>query len=235
MAVSLGLVFLAGLVSFLSPCVLSMVPIYLGMLGAQNAPVSETQKQHLLLLIPGLLFVLGFTLIFITLGFTTTILGNWLFFLKPWLARVGGLLIFIFGIHLTGLIRIPYLDFEWKPRQTFSSQNRLLNPLFMGIFFSAGWSPCIGPILGTILTSLATSKTTPAQGVFYLFLYSLGIALPFLLVALGLQPVVKYFVQKPILIRRIQQASGAFLALFGVLLMLGLISRLAQFSPVWLL
>jgi cytochrome c-type biogenesis protein len=81
---------------------------------------------------------------------------------------------------------------------------------------------------------LATSKTNPAQGVFYLFFYSLGIALPFLLVALGLQPVVKYFTQKPILMRRIQQVSGAFLALFGVLLMLGLISRLTQFSPVWL-
>jgi cytochrome c-type biogenesis protein len=234
MGVSLGLVFLAGLVSFLSPCVLSMVPIYLGTLGAQSAPTSETQKRRLPLLIPGLLFVLGFTLIFVTLGFTATILGNWLFFLKPWIARVGGLMIFIFGIHLTGLIRIPYLDFEWKPRQTFSSQNRFLNPLFMGIFFSAGWSPCIGPILGTILTSLATSKTNPAQGVFYLFFYSLGIALPFLLVALGLQPVVKYFTQKPILMRRIQQVSGDFLALFGVLLMLGLISRLTQFSPVWL-
>jgi cytochrome c-type biogenesis protein len=206
-----------------------MLPIYLGILGAN----SNENKQSLL--IPGIFFILGFTLIFVTLGLTTTFLGNLLFSIKPWIARVGGFLIFIYGVHLTGLIHLPFLDYEWKPIQNFSSANPSLNAFFMGIFFSAGWSPCIGPILGGILTALAASQATADQGVLYLFIYSLGIGIPFLLAALGLQPVILRLRQKPVLVHGIQQISGVLLAVFGVLLMLGLISRLAQISPRWLL
>jgi cytochrome c-type biogenesis protein len=229
MTFSLGLVFLAGLISFLSPCVLSMLPIYLGILGTNS-----TDSRHVLL-IPGLIFILGFTLVFITLGLTTTLIGNLLFTLKPWIARVGGFLILVYGIHLTGLIHLPFLDYDWKPIQTSSKSNPLLNAFFMGIVFSAGWSPCIGPILGGILTALASSQASSAQGILYLLVYSLGIGIPFLLAAAGLQPAIMRLRQKPMTVLRIQQFSGVLLCIFGVLLMLGIISRLALFSPKWLI
>ncbi len=230
MTVSLGLVFLAGLVSFLSPCVLSMLPIYLGILGANST------EDKRILLIPGVFFILGFMLIFVTLGLTTTFLGNLLFSIKPWIARVGGVLIFIYGIHLSGLIHLPFLDYEWKPIQkNLSSSNPLLNAFLMGLFFSAGWSPCIGPILGGILPALASSQATAGQGVVYLLVYSLGIGIPFLLAAAGLQPAFLRLRQNPLLVHRIQQFSGVLMAVFGVLLTLGLLSILAQFTPKWLL
>jgi cytochrome c-type biogenesis protein len=141
----------------------------------------------------------------------------------------------IYGIHLTGLIHLPFLDYEWKPIQGISSSHPLLNSFLMGLFFSAGWSPCIGPILGGILTVLASSQVSVGQGVLYLVIYSLGIGIPFLLASVGLQPLFLRFRQRPLLVRRIQQLSGVLLSIFGVLLMLGLISRLAQISPKWLL
>jgi cytochrome c-type biogenesis protein len=104
----------------------------------------------------------------------------------------------------------------------------------MGIFFSAGWSPCIGPILGAILTAILSNQVTQLQAVLYLLIYSLGMGLPFLGAALGLQPLFKKINRNSNLVRRIQQISGGLLAVFGVLLMLGLISRLAQITPRWL-
>ena len=234
MNVSLGLVFVAGLISFLSPCVFSMIPVYLGILGA-NAPANDNMGGKSSLLLSGLLFVFGFTLVFITLGFTTTVLGNLFINLKPWIARVGGLLVFVYGFHLTGLIHIPILDFEWKPFRKAESKNPLLNAFLMGIIFSTGWSPCIGPILGVILTAIASNQVSPLQSVCYLLIYSLGMGIPFLVTALGLQPLLDKARRVPNLTKRIQQISGGLLVLFGVLLMLGLISRLAQVSPKWLL
>lgn len=234
MNVGLGLVFVAGVVSFLSPCVFSMVPVYLGILGA-NAPANDNMEGKGSLLLLGLLFVFGFTLVFITLGLTTTVLGNLFIILKPWIARVGSLLIFIYGLHLTGLIHIPVLDFEWKPLRKTESGSPSLNAFLMGIIFSTGWSPCIGPILGAILTAIATNQVSPLQSVYYLLIYSLGMGIPFLAAALGLQPLLDRAKRVPNLTKRIQQISGGLLALFGVLLMLGLISRLAQVSPKWLL
>ena len=235
MTLSLGLVFLAGLVSFLSPCVLSMVPVYLGILGAAGTTEGQTRKTHFDLLLTGTFFILGFTVIFITLGFSATVFGNFFYFLKPWIARIGGILIVLYGLHLSGIITLPFLDYEWKPIQKINFQNRYMNAFLMGIVFSAGWSPCIGPILGTILTALAASEVTVSQGLLYLLLYSLGIGLPFLVAAEGFQPLVQKIKQNHILVRRIQQASGILLVIIGVLLTLGWLTRLAQIAPKWLL
>jgi cytochrome c-type biogenesis protein len=206
-----------------------MVPIYLGVLGVNNP---NNGKQSILL--PGLFFILGFTLVFITIGYTSTLIGNIFFYVKPWIARIGGLIIFVYGMQMAGIIHIPFLDFEWKPIQKLDSDNHYLNALFMGIFFSAGWSPCIGPILGAILTAILSNQVTQLQAVLYLLIYSLGMGLPFLGAALGLQPLFKKINRNSNLVRRIQQISGGLLAVFGVLLMLGLISRLAQITPRWL-
>jgi len=231
----LGLVLLAGIVSFLSPCVLSMVPIYLGVLGANVETGVRVLPSQGSVWLPGIFFILGFTSIFVTLGFTATAVGSLLYMLKPWIARLGGAVIILYGLHLMGWLDLPFLDFAWKPQRHMTFAGRYANAFFMGIFFSAGWSPCIGPILGAILTGLAASQATPGQGVIYLLVYSLGIGLPFLLAAVGLGPTVRKLTQKPLLLHRIQQISGMLLMIMGVLLMLGLISRLAQIAPHWLL
>ena len=235
MNLGLGFVFLAGVVSFLSPCVLSMIPIYLGILGAATGTEITLESPKPNLFISGLFFILGFTIIFISLGFSASIVGNYLYFLKPWIARLGGFFIFVYGIHLAGLIHIGIFDFEWKAQFKAKNQNHYVNAGLMGIFFSAGWSPCIGPVLGAILTILASGHSTPLQGALFLFVYSGGIGLPFLLAAFGFQTWFKQIIRKPTLVRRIQQISGVLLSIMGVLLMLGFISRLAQFAPKWLL
>ena len=235
MNITLGFVFIAGIVSFLSPCVLSMVPIYLGILGAGTQYDDREKTPRFQLLISGSFFILGFTFVFITLGLSATYIGNLLYWIKPWISRIGGILIFIYGIYLTGWIKIPFLDYEWKIQDHRFSKYPQINSFWMGIVFAAGWSPCIGPILGTILTFILSSKVSLLGGVLYLFVYSMGIGILFLLTAIGLEPIVKKTLKKPILLKRIQQASGIVLAIFGVLLFLGLISRLAIISPKWLL
>jgi cytochrome c-type biogenesis protein len=235
MNLSLGFIFIAGFVSFLSPCVLSMVPIYLGILGANTNFDHEGLPSRFRILISGSFFILGFTLVFMTLGLSTTLLGNLLYGLKPWIARIGGVIIIIYGISLTGWLKLPISDSDIKIQKNYFSNHPLVNSFWMGIIFSAGWSPCIGPILGTILTFILSTEVSIFTGVLYLFIYSMGIAVPFLLTAICLEPAVKRILKKPLLLKRIQQVSGIVLVIIGVLLSLGWISRLAQITPKWLL
>jgi cytochrome c-type biogenesis protein len=230
--VNLAAVFLAGLFSFLSPCVFSMVPIYLGILGSQSFP--DHKRFHLL--INGFAFCLGFTLLFISLGLGSSVLGNVLFAIKPWIARIGGVLIILYGVALTNLIKLPIFQYEWKPIRTNNTEKKGLPGAFlMGLAFGAGWSPCIGPILGSILTAIMVSQLTIGQSSFLLFVYSLGISLPFLLLSLGLEFPLRKWGKSGQIFHYIQQVSGYLLIIFGLLLSLGLFSRLANWTPKWLL
>ncbi|MEJ2599208.1 MAG: cytochrome c biogenesis protein CcdA, partial [Anaerolineales bacterium] len=149
---SIGLAFLAGLASFLSPCVFSLVPAYIGYLGGRSAASAVGGKSNRwLTLRHGFAFVLGFSVVFIILGVATSALGGLLFNLRTWLARIGGIVVIIFGLHMTGIFRIPFLEYDLRP-QTAPDRNRgYLASALMGVFFSAGWSPCVGPVLGAIL------------------------------------------------------------------------------------
>jgi len=162
--IGIGLAFLAGLASFLSPCVFALVPAYVGYLGGLSAASARDGKAHPWISFShGVFFVLGFSLIFISLGFATSLLGGLLYDARIWLTRIGGVVVIIFGLHMTGIFRLRFLEYDLRP-QTIPHRNRgYVTSFLMGIFFSAGWSPCVGPVLGSILT-LALSNGSVSQG-----------------------------------------------------------------------
>lgn len=226
MEISLGLVFLAGLVSFLTPCVLSLLPVYVGLLAgsAEKDAVSNNPKRKLLL--RTLTFIAGFSLIFILLGMSGTVIGSWLYPFKDWIARIGGLLIIVFGVHLSGLITIPLLNFNVSAHFKRAGEDSYWGAFLMGIAFSAGWSPCIGPILGTVMTSIVAARASLARGALYLTVYSTGMAIPFIFLSLGMGKGIESLRSKKKLIHGVQVAAGIVMILMGVMLVLGITSKL---------
>jgi cytochrome c-type biogenesis protein len=228
MEVSFGLAFLAGLASFLSPCVFALVPAYIGYLSGRAVSANMSLNvnrwntfSH------GLAFVLGFSFVFITLGFATSALGSLLYDIKPWLAKIGGVVIAIFGLHMSGIFRIKWLEFDLRPQTNQDMQRSYVSSALMGVFFSAGWSPCVGPTLGVILTISGFSGDI-AKGLQLLTAYSMGLAVPFLAAALGLGWVT-------FLLRRFQKAfhyvevvTGGIMIVVGVMLFLGVFQQLAN-------
>lgn len=233
MALSLGLVFLAGLASFLSPCVLSLVPAYIGYLGGRTL-AGQTAKEPSskgMVLLHGTMFVLGFSTIFVLLGAAVTVLGNVLSAAREWLPRIGGVIIILFGLHLTGILRFSFLEYDLRPRTKGEQKRSLISSFLMGIFFSFGWSPCVGPILGSILTALATSGMTISQGIIYLSIYSAGLAIPFLVAAWGMGWVTTILHKYSKVMRYVEIAMGILLIIVGVVLGVGLINQLQFLGP----
>ena len=150
---SLGTAFIAGLASFLSPCVLPLVPAYVGYLGGRTAfEDTENEAKRWSVFSHGLAFVIGFSLVFILLGIATSALGSLLSEARIWLEKIGGIVVVIFGLHMTGIWRIPFLLYDTRKQSQPENKRGYLSSLLMGVFFSAGWSPCVGPVLGAILT-----------------------------------------------------------------------------------
>ncbi len=232
MQITVGLAFLAGLLSFLSPCVLPLVPAYIGYLGgmAVGAPEEdeeeETAPSRGRVFIHGLAFVLGFSAVFVLLGVGASALGGALYDLRFWLARIGGLIVIIFGIHTMGLYRIPFLEQDLRPDMDIEGKG-LLSSALMGVLFSAGWSPCVGPVLGAILT-LSLQGGSVAQGALLLSVYSAGLAVPFLLTALALEPVAQFIRRYGKVSRIAEIIMGIMLVVVGVMLLTGTFARLAQ-------
>ena len=167
MSVSVGLAFLAGLASFLSPCVFSLVPAYIGYLSgrslAAGGQVAAALPRRWDTFTHGVAFVLGFSVVFITLGLAASALGQLLYDLRPVLSKVGGAVVILFGLHMAHILRIPFLDYDIRPQTRMDEGRSYLSSALLGIFFSAGWSPCVGPVLGTILT-LALNEGSISQG-----------------------------------------------------------------------
>lgn len=228
--ISLGLAFLAGLASFLSPCVFSLVPAYIGYLsGRSAASMSSNENDRWVTFSHGLAFVVGFSIVFIFLGVAASALGGLLYNIRFWLAKIGGIVVIIFGIHMTGLMRIKLLEYDIR-RQELPDRNRgYIASALMGIFFSAGWSPCVGPVLGAILT-LALNGGSISKGVSLLSAYSAGLALPFLLAALGIGWVTIALRRYGKLMRYIEVFMGIVLIIIGVLLFLGIFEQLSRFG-----
>jgi len=139
--VSVGIAFLAGLASFLSPCVLSLVPAYIGYLGGRAAGGEVNAKNRWLTFSHGLAFVLGFTIVFLLFNIIASALGGLLYDIRIWLARIGGLIIIIFGLHMIGIFRLKFLEYDVRVHSAINQNMGYFSSILMGIFFSAGWSP----------------------------------------------------------------------------------------------
>jgi cytochrome c-type biogenesis protein len=233
---SLGLVvaFAAGVLSFLSPCVLPLVPSYLGFLTGLS--LDEMGGRRRAALTHAIAFVAGFTIVFLLLGASATALGRVLNYHRVWLERIGGLLIVFFGLVCMGVVRIRALQAE---RRLHLQQKPLgyLGSVFVGMAFGAGWTPCIGPILGGIFT-LASAADTLGRGMALLGAYSAGLAVPFLLAAWAVDGFLAWFQRFRQYLPWVMRASGALLVVVGLLLMTGQFTRLAawltKFTPAGL-
>ncbi len=226
-SVSIGLAFLAGLASFLSPCVFSLVPAYIGYLGGRTAG-GDTRGRWTTFL-HGVAFVLGFSVIFILLGIATSALGGMLYDARNVIAKIGGIVVIIFGIHMIGIIRIPFLEYDTRRQELPDQKLGYLSSALMGVFFSAGWSPCVGPVLGTILTiSLHSGRIW--EGAILLAAYSAGLAIPFLVAALGIGWVSVVIKKYGKVMRYIEIAMGVLLVIVGGMLFFGIFEQLSRFG-----
>ena len=226
--ISIGLAFLAGVASFLSPCVFSLVPAYIGYLGGRSAASAVGGNQNRWLTFShGLAFVLGFGLVFTSLGLATSAIGTMLYNMRSILSKIGGVVVFVFGLHMTGIIRIPFLEYDLRPQTAPDRQRGYLASFLMGIFFSAGWSPCVGPILGSILT-LSLNGGSISKGVVLLAAYSAGLAIPFLVASTQVGLVTTVIRKYGKVMRYVEIGMGVVLMLVGVLLLLGRFEGLAS-------
>ena len=231
MELSIPLAFLAGLASFLSPCVFSLVPAYVGYLSGRAVAINNEKfvANRLETLTHGLAFVVGFSTVFIFLGVAASALGGMLYDLRTWLAKIGGVVVVLFGLHMTGIIRIKFLEYDLRPQNTQDLQRSYVSSAILGVFFSAGWSPCVGPVLGAILT-LAARGGNVAQGFQLLTAYSAGLAIPFLLAALGVGWVSTILRRYHKVLHYIEIAMGVVLIIVGAMLFLGIFEQLARFG-----
>ncbi len=225
--ISVGLAFLAGLASFLSPCVFSLVPAYVGYLGGRAAGGESDSSRRWVTFSHGLAFVLGFSTVFVLLGIAAAYAGGLLFDLRFWLAKIGGVVVIIFGLHMIGVFHIPFLAYDTRVQKAPDPKWGYLSSAMMGIFFSAGWSPCVGPVLGAILT-LALNGGSPTLGAVLLTAYSAGLAIPFLFAALGIGWVTNILRNYSKTMRYVEIAMGVILVIIGVMLFAGIFELIAQ-------
>ena len=227
--ISYGYVLLAGLLSFLSPCVLPIVPGYLCFIAGTSLDkvLDDESLVRKNIFKYALSFVIGFSTVFILLGASATILSSILYEYIDILRIVGGIIIIIFGVHFTQIIQIPFLNNDTR----FHLQNYrpgLVGSYIIGLSFAFGWTPCIGPILGSVL-SIAASSETVSTGIILLMVYSAGLGIPFLLAAYGIGSFLKFLSKIRKYIRTIEIFTGLLLIFFGFLILTNRIQEIAFF------
>lgn len=228
--VSFGLAFLAGLVSFLSPCVLPVVPSYLAFVSGMTLgelsdhPPARVRRGAA---VHSVLFVIGFGMVFMSLGLVATAAGAPIAAALPWVNRLGGAVLVLLGLYVAGVLRLPALSREIRVRLE-SRPTGSLGALAVGIAFGAGWTPCIGPILGSILL-YASLEATMVEGALLLGTYALGLGIPFVVASLGLN----WFLAGSARVRRwivpLQRVAGVVLVVIGALMVSGQFARMTAF------
>ena len=228
--VTAGLAFLAGLVSFVSPCVLPLMPAYLSFL--TGSTIDELRgdlalNARLTAVAHAIAFIVGFTIVFVLLGATATVAGTALRENQVLIARIGGVIVIVLGLQMLGVLRLKFLAMD-KRFQVHTKKRSFLASGLVGLAFAAGWSPCIGPILAAILT-LAAQEHSVRQGAWLLFVYSMGLAVPFLVTAGALGFVLPVLGRIKYFLPAIEKAAGAFMILTGVVLVSNWFLRVAGF------
>jgi cytochrome c-type biogenesis protein len=227
--------FSAGLLSFLSPCVLPLIPSYVTFITGLS--LDDVQQARRAALIHGFLFVLGFSLIFLAMGAGATLLGQTLLRNRDWISRVGGVIIIIFGLYLLGVLNIGFLSRE-RRFHVADKPVGYFGTVVVGVAFGAGWTPCLGPILGSILVYTG-SQADLGKGMWLLSAYSLGLAVPFLLSAVAIDRFTAFFQRMRRQMIWISRISGVVMIGIGVLLVTNyftvLASWLTTLTPEFLL
>ena len=223
MDVTLGLAFLAGLASFLSPCIFPLIPAYVGYLGGRTLNedgVLSAGGKRWKTISHGIAFILGFSTVFVLLGFTFSLIGGWLYNSRELISKIGGIIVILFGIHTSGLYRFKFLEYDFRYHNRINEKIGYISSFFMGVLFSAGWSPCIGPVYASVLT-IAMNAGDPGRGVALLSSYSAGMAIPFLLAAVGISWVTNILVKYKRALRIAEITMGVLLIIVGILLFTG--------------
>lgn len=235
-SMGLAVAFAAGLLSFLSPCVLPLIPSYVTFITGMSLDELtdgsvERERARRAILVHGLLFISGFTAVFVIMGASATFLGSLLNYASGWVERIGGALLILFGLYLLGVLRLPGAERDWrvhlgdKPLGYFGT-------VLVGVTFAAGWTPCIGPVLGGILTLAGTSGSV-GNGMWLLFVYSAGLAIPFLLAALLLQRFVGNMSRMGRWLPWVTRVSGGLLLVLGILMITGSFTALTAILQAW--
>jgi cytochrome c-type biogenesis protein len=224
--VPVGLALIAGLASFLSPCVLSLVPAYVSYLGGRAAGGESASKNRWVTFSHGLAFVLGFSVVFILFNVIASVLSDIRFVLE----KIGGFIVIIFGLHMIGVFRIPFLEYDIRVHTQVDARWGYLSSFLMGIFFSAGWAPCTGPVLSAIVT-LSLRGGSILQGALLGLVYSAGMAIPFLLAALGIGWVTVILRRYNKVMRITEIVMGVLLVIIGALLLTGTFNWIASIFP----
>lgn len=217
--------FIAGLLTFLAPCTLPLVPAYLGFISGvdQDALTDPTTARaaRRKIFLNGVAFILGFTIVFIVFGTLAGLVGQELVPYRIWLARIGGVLVILFGLFMLGVFKLPFFQSEKRiPIPSWLTLGKPSSSLFIGGTFALGWTPCVGPILGSILLLAGTSGTA-LEGALLLSVFSLGLAVPFLLIALGYSNATKYIDATSRYLKGVSIVGGLFLIILGLLLATG--------------
>lgn len=224
--------FIAGLLSFLSPCVLPLIPSYITYItGLSFSDLDAERPSHLVrrqTMLHSLSFIGGFTVVFVLLGASATYIGTFLQSHMELVRKVGGILIIVFGVHVTGLVPLKWLLGERRMSLKHKPAG-FLGSFLVGLAFAAGWTPCIGPILASILMIAATEEKV-AQGIVLLLLYSIGLGIPFLLSSLAMHRFIILFNRFKKHIRLFEITTGFFLMLVGVLIYTNWLSRLSGYA-----
>jgi cytochrome c-type biogenesis protein len=234
--VTLLAAFAAGFLSFISPCVLPLIPGYISFVSGVSVDEMKADDtpaaSRLQVFMTSLAFVIGFSIVFIALGASATAIGKFMFSKLPILSKIAGVILIVFGLHTMGVFRLAFLETEKRVH----SQRKPAGPLgamLVGVAFAFGWTPCIGPILGGIL-AIAGSKNSVGEGITLLAIYSLGLGIPFLLTSLA----INQFFGAAKRIRKhyhaIELVSGALLIVIGVLIVTGQLTLIVRFLQPYL-
>ena len=211
--------FFSGILSFFSPCILPLIPVYISYItGYTINELEKNEISYVKIFLTSLFFVLGFTTVFISLGASSTFIGKIISEKREILRIIGGIFLILFGLHLTGILKIKKLYYE-KRLKIKNVKINYLGAYILGISFSAGWTPCVGPVLSSILI-LSSMQQTIKKGILLLFFYSLGIGVPFIIISLLIKKIFLILNKIQNFYRAIELILGSLLIFFGLLLLL---------------